>query len=129
MNKLRTVMLTGLCIAVVGCGPAIEAVPFTDTRAEPTTGEVLLFSSKVPDCAYDELGLITGHRRGFFTSLDDVLAKMRERVRAMGGHAIVGLGSSEVVTGASQIGGSVTVDTNDRLAGTVIRFRDADCRH
>lgn len=128
MKMKRAILLTGVSILTAGCGPAIQSTRFRDTVPEPTTGEILLYSLKLPECPYDELGLISGKRRGFLTSLDDVLERMRERVREMGGHAIVGLGASEVVTGASGVGQAVTVDTTDRLAGTVIRFTDPDCR-
>lgn len=124
-------LIATLVWLTAACGPSIQSARFTPGVAPPAragAGEVLVFSTRLPECAFEEIGLVTGKPRGFWTSLETVLENMRERAREMGGDAIVGLGTSEVVTGASQAGGSVSLQTADRLAGTVVRFEDADCR-
>ncbi len=45
----------------------------------------------------------------------------------MGGEAIVGIGQMQSVGGGTVINGSVTIETRDGLAGTVIRFTDPAC--
>ena len=108
--------------------PQIQSARFGDPEPAATTVEILIFSSKQPECEYEEIGLVSGRQRGFWTTLENVLEKMRERAREMGGHAIVGLGTSEVVTGGTETAGSVSLNTTGRLAGTVVRFTDPSCR-
>ena len=124
--RMRSLLATTALLAA--CGPSIQSARFQDVSPGPSADRILLFSSKLPECPYEEVGLITGKSRGFWTSLESVLEGMRDHARDMGGDAIVGLGTSEVVTGGSQAGNSVNVHTADRLTGTVVRFSDPDCR-
>jgi hypothetical protein len=117
-----------LAMVMAGCGPSIQSTRFMAARPEPTSGEILLYSTKLPECPYDEVGLISGKRRNFWVSMEDVLEEMKVRAREMGGHAIVGIGSGEVVTGATQSGNAVSLDTTELLTGTVVRFPEAQCR-
>jgi hypothetical protein len=125
---MRHRVLFVACAFLAGCGPAIQSANFSTPAPEPTTAEILLYSTKLPECPYEEVGLISGRSRVFWTSQEAVLAHMRERAREMGGDAIVGLGTSEVVTGGTHVAGTVNVNSANRMAGTVVRFTDPDCR-
>ena len=120
-----TLALT-LVTGAAGCAPKIMSARLTGLPAQPD-GNVALYSTKRPECPYDEIGLITGNRRHAWTSLDDVLAAMRTRALTMGGDAIVGLATGEEVSG-SGAEGVVNIDTSISLKGTVVRFTDRRCR-
>jgi hypothetical protein len=111
-----------------GCAPSISATRFGDFAARPADHEVRLYSTRLPACGYEEVGLISGKRRTPWTSGEEVLAAMRRRAREVGGDAIVGLGTVAHPGGVAP-GESVSSDATGGLSGVVIRFTDPDCRH
>jgi hypothetical protein len=123
----RVVVVLAL-VAIAGCGPHIQSARLVDRFFEPAAGEISVYSTRRPECPYEEIALITGSRRSAWNNLDDVLMAMRERARALGGDAIVGLGSGEEVSGTAVPDGVVSVDSNVILKGTVARFSDRNCR-
>jgi hypothetical protein len=115
--------------SAAGCGPSIDSARFNGApRPQPRTAEVQIFSAKLPECAFEELGIVTGKRRVSWTSLDEVLEALRVRAREMGGDAIVRLGASEAVEAGVYQGGA-NVGTVPSLSGTVIRFSNPGCVH
>jgi hypothetical protein len=60
--------------------------------------------------------------------MEDVAESVRQAARELGGDAIIGVTNAEQISGGTVIGPTVTVDTEPVLSGTVIRFRDDDCR-
>ena len=109
-------------VLLLGCSPAIDSAQFVRMAPGPSGQEIRIFSHKLPTCAYDELGRITGARRHGFQSLQEVLDAMRERAREMGGHAILGLGAVQQPSGVD-----AEDDPATALTGTVIRFSDESC--
>jgi hypothetical protein len=96
--------------------------PWLPPRA--SDAEVHLFSTRAPECPYDEIALLTGYydRTGriprYSVSDEEALAAMKAKARQMGGDAIAGLTDSD------------SRDHGPRRAikGTVIHFRDESCR-
>src|SRR5688572_3859763 len=112
-----------LVLGAAACSPAVSSGKFSSQPFPPTTGEITLYSTKLPACAYDEIGLVHVKRRHGFTDMQDLIDAMRERAQEMGGDAVVGVGLAvRVKTGDDNI-------TTDRdLAGTVVRFQQPDCK-
>lgn len=124
--ELRPLLALTLTGTLAGCGPAISSARFTQAPPRPPDHEIRLYATKLPMCAYQEIGIVLGKERAF-TSLDDVIAAMRERALELGGDAIVGLGQTQNVAGGTIIDNTVSIESRDGLAGTVIRFTDEAC--
>jgi hypothetical protein len=114
-------------LLLAACGPAISSAFFKQASPRPAGSVVQLYSTRLPSCPYEEIGVVKGRRRAF-ASMQDVLSAMKERAREMGGDAIVGLGQGRTVTGATVVNDVASLDVSDGLAGTVIRFTDPNCR-
>jgi hypothetical protein len=114
-----------IVLLAVACGPKVQSARFGETPApRPGTQPIQVFSTKLPECPFEELALVRVEKRHGFTSLQAMLDAMRHRAREMGGDAIVGVGhTSSVEAGVA----SGTATTTDGIAGTVIRFTDAAC--
>ena len=122
-----TLLAIPLTVVLTACGPAVSSGRFGEMPLPPTTGDVQLFSSKMPSCAYDEVGLVHVRRRHGFTDLQQLVDAMKERARVMGGHAVVGVALAPKVEGTISIEGA-DVSTDEGLRGTVVRFKDPSCR-
>lgn len=122
-RRAASVLLAALLVA--GCGPRVQSARFGETPApRPATQPIQVFSTKLPECPFEELALVRVEKRHGFTSLQAMLDAMRHRAREMGGDAVVGVGHTTGVD-AGVAGGTAT--TTDGIAGTVIRFTDAAC--
>jgi len=115
-------------LLLAACGPTISSAYFKQAPPRPPEAEIQLYSTKAPTCPYEEIGLVRG-RKTALTTMQGVLVALQKRAREMGGDAIIGLGAGSAVTGATAITKDfATVDVNDGMSGTVIRFTDPDCR-
>jgi hypothetical protein len=114
-------------ILLVACGPAVQSAPFHSVPPRPADHQIVLFSTKLPTCPYEEVGLVTGHRRHGFNSYESVLEAMKDRAREMGGDAIVALSQQQTVNGGTVVGKAVSINTSEGLSGTVIRFTESSC--
>jgi hypothetical protein len=112
-------------VALAACGPSIDSARFVDAMPGPRAAEVQLFSTKVPACAYDEIGLIRGDKRSGFDSLQEVVDGMRARARDMGGDAIIAVGMGKHLQGSSAV---ETGESSSVLSGIVVRFKDSGCK-
>ncbi|MEJ2218365.1 MAG: hypothetical protein P8099_17315 [Gemmatimonadota bacterium] len=126
--KRPRVLIPASLLLLTACGPAISSAFFEQAPPRPPDSQVQLYSTRLPSCPYEEIGLVRGRKRAF-SSMQAVLASLQRRAREMGGDAIVGLGQGRTVTGATVVNDVASVDVSDGLAGTVIRFTDPDCRH
>jgi hypothetical protein len=122
-----TLLIAGASALFLACAgrPHVRSVPFGSFPSQPPDHEVSLYSTKMPECPYEEVGLVSGERRGLGASDEQVLAAVIRQARKMGGDAIVGIGQVRHVSGGGQ---SVSVDTMP-LSGTVVRFTDPHCRY
>jgi hypothetical protein len=123
--------VTGGLVTLSGCHPSVTSTQFRQLTPLSEEIPVELYSAAMPECPFDEVGLVSSNRPNPWTSMDEVLAALVRRARVMGGDAIVGLretpprGGDTVIFVAS----SDENTTSRTLSGTVIRFRDASCRH
>jgi hypothetical protein len=128
-----SLMLTraAVLLAVVmttACAPQVRSVRF-DGAAEPRpdTHPIRIYSSRVPDCPYEEMGLVRAREApaAIGTSMEALLEAMRVRARRMGGDAIVGIAQAGTPDGSPASG--VSLNASDGLSGTVVRFTDPAC--
>ena len=117
-------MVVATALGAVGCGPAVQSAAFTALPPRPPDHPIRLFSTKLPTCAYEEVGLVSARKRTL-VSMDDVLAGLVERAREMGGDAVVGIGQGAQVSGGGE--DLVTISSDPVLSGTVIRFTEEGC--
>jgi hypothetical protein len=125
-RRLADLALLCLTLSIVaGCGPRVRSARFGEQPAPREGGPpTQVFSTKLPECPYEELGLVRVEKGHGLTSMQAMLDAMRDRARRMGGDAVVGVGHISAVEG-SVAAGSVT--TAGGLAGTVIRYTDSAC--
>jgi hypothetical protein len=123
MNSI-THSRTLLLLALAGCGPNISSAQFADGIPSPAAAEVKVFSTKMPVCEFDEIGLIRGERDNAFSSLQGVMDAMREKARDMGGDAIIGVGVVRKPDGSTVVDAA---EASGTLSGVVIRFKDRGC--
>jgi hypothetical protein len=89
---------------------------------------VWMYSTERPRCPFEEIGTVRSRKPGFWVSMEDVAESVRDVARQLGGDAIIGVNNSSQINGGTVIGGTVNVDTDLVLSGTVIRFKDDECR-
>lgn len=104
----------------------MKSANFGEFAPRPGDHPILLFSSRLPSCPYEEVGLVRVDRGDFGSSMQTMLDRFRQRARDMGGDAVVGVGLTQSVQGGVL---PMSVSSRDGLAGTVIRFTDEDCRN
>jgi hypothetical protein len=120
----RLIALASLAVAVA-CAPRVTVTPLGAERTYPATPDsvaISLYATTTPECPYDEVAAVTAEGRGLMSSEPEVLAALKAKARAVGGHAIIGYTQSKRATGA----GSESYDIPVR-SGTAIRFRSTDC--
>jgi uncharacterized protein YbjQ (UPF0145 family) len=123
MRSLYLTVLAGaLCL---GCGASTQSARFV--KAAPLSADhvVRIFSTKLPACDYEELGIVQGEPQTGFTRMQAVLDKMTAEARHMGGDAIITLRQASALT--ANEGGAVSLDSSIALTGVVVRFKVADC--
>jgi hypothetical protein len=126
---MRKIIAIAACPALlVACGPAVRSAPFKSVPARPPDHEIMLFSTKLPSCPYDEIGLVTAKPEYRWNSHEDVLEALKQRARKMGGDAVVGLSQQQTVNGGTVWGSTVNINSSDALTGTVIRFTEEGCK-
>lgn len=121
---------SALLLLIAGCAPSINSATFRpEARTEPASdAPVRVYAEARPRCPVEEVGIVSGTwSNGLLpSSPDQVLQAMRERARKMGGDAIVGLTTSEVVDvqAVPAVGGTLPTHV---LRGIVVRFADSSC--
>ncbi|MFW6079264.1 MAG: hypothetical protein ACODAE_06570 [Gemmatimonadota bacterium] len=121
-------VVVAAAVAASACGPSVRSATFTERSPRPRDHPVRVYSTQLPECDYEELGLVrVSEGMAFAVSLDAMLDALRERAREMGGDAVVGVTQISTTEGGTVTGQAVNLNTDDGLAGTVIRFSDADC--
>lgn len=119
------VPVTLLLLLNSGCGASVRVTPFSPGKYPPRPAEhaIQMFSTKAPECPYEELGLIHAEPETGLTKWQRVVDGFLARARQLGGDAII-------LRHASQLRASeenVVVD-NEVLIGTVVRFETAACQ-
>jgi hypothetical protein len=122
-----------LAALLTGCGPAIDTVRLAPVPYPPRPHDfrIRMYSTERPRCPYEELATIRGRKRSAFVSMDDVTEAVRRVARELGGDAVIGVtGGTQLSGGGTVIGGtgSVSVESEPYITGTIVRFKEDDCR-
>jgi hypothetical protein len=109
---MRGVVLVALLS--LGC-VTTTVVRLSPTKFEPRPAQtpIAVYGSQRPSCAFTEIAIVKARRETWMASRDAALDALRNRARQLGGDAVVNL----------------AFDDSDALTGTVIRFKDEDCKH
>ena len=115
MRAQLTVLAT---FALAGCGPNIQTFALSEPYPARGPAEPIVVSSvAIPECPYEELGLVTV-RETFDVHGPAILEAVKDEARRLGGDAVLGLTPVHKVKGRG----------GDGLTGTVVRFTDPECR-
>jgi hypothetical protein len=87
-----------------------------------------MYSTERPRCPFEEIGTVRARKPNIFVSMEDVAESVRRVARELGGDAIIGLTNVSQISGGTVIGSTVSVDSDPVISGTVVRFKDDDCR-
>jgi len=138
----RTVTLLLLSALLAGCSPAVRSTVFVDRPPKPADQPIRVYRTLLPQCPYEEIGLVTSGQGNKFTSTEAALDALRTRAREMGGDAVIGLSYSEERAGGMLLPSyrspvnpfpqppSYTVVPGaalTTLSATVVRFTDPQC--
>jgi hypothetical protein len=131
MMKNRRLAMAALFVPmVIGCAPSVDTVRLSPVRYPPRPHDfrIRMYSTERPRCPFEEIGTVRSRKPGFWVSMEDVAESVRDVARELGGDAIIGLTNTTQLNGGTVIGSTVSIDTDPVLNGTVIRFREDDCR-
>jgi hypothetical protein len=100
---------------LAGCATASQVVPLAVTEYAPRPADypILLYSAALPTCAFEEIAIIRAHKEVGFVSGGAVVHALRRKARELGGDAVVRVS---------------LLDDKGGLSGTVVRFRNDDCK-
>ena len=124
-RRVRAIALIVSVAAVAGCASA-KFIPTREAfQAKPENCAMEIFSSRVPDRAYEEIGIIEGKGMLGAESLEDVLPEMIKKACLAGGDALILISSERAirVSGAEDFIGS---DEELNTVATVIVWTDGD---
>ena len=130
MRNRRLAMAALLVPMLIGCAPSVDTVLLSPVRypARPHDFRIRMYSTQRPRCPFEEIGTVRSRKPGFWVSMEDVAESVRDVAREMGGDAIIGVTNATQLNGGTVIGSTVSIDTDPVLSGTVVRFKDDDCR-
>jgi hypothetical protein len=118
-RKLRVVILLALVAVLGGCATAKFIPTGQIYPSKPEHCDIEVFTSRVPERPYEEIGIIEGEGSLGAESLEDVLPEMIKEACKAGGDGLILLSSEHSVN----VGGSDDfIGSNDELhtVGTVI---------
>lgn len=112
-----------------GCGlrPATRATVFQHHPPKPDNYPIIIYRTKLPECPYDEIGIISSKRKTKLITMEQVIESIKQKARQMGGDAVIGLSEVNEVKGADVSNSGVVLDRDLVLSGTVIKFKDPEC--
>jgi hypothetical protein len=87
-----------------------------------------MYSTQRPRCPFEELATVRSRKPNFFVSMEDVAESIRQVAREMGGDAVIAVTTGGELRGGTVVGGNVSMDTDPVLNGTIVRFKEDDCR-
>ena len=107
------------------CGASVRVTPFVAGKypSRAVDHPIQMFSTKTPECPYEELGLIRSEPENGLTRWERVVDGLLTHARQMGGDAVILRQAGEF-----RATGDEVVVNDDVLAGTVIRFQGAGCQ-
>ncbi len=101
-------------LALPACVTSTRVVRLSPTPHEPRPENtaIELYSAHLPRCPFEEIGIVSAHRETWLVPGDAVADALRNRARELGGDAVVRVGFLSA----------------GELTGTVVRFKQDDCR-
>ena len=130
---MRTRNNISLVLFLAGCGPAVHSATYVPNlpASKHAGAPVRIYQSTRPACAFEEIGLVRVRPRSPTHSLDDLLTAMRNRARAMGGDAIIGLSAAETPDGAVIVPSAsvsvASISSSPLYTGSVVHFTNPAC--
>ena len=134
--RAQTSVLVLTLSLVAACAPQVRSasyVPQPQARAEADAAQMRIYEHTRPDCAFEEIGRVTGRPGLFARGNDAILNAMRRRAGEMGGDAIIAFGErmkdagSVVIPVAENAATAVDTGSTSHYVGTVVRFTDPAC--
>lgn len=123
-----------LAASLAACGPQVRSAAYVPApEPRQASGMMRIYEHTRPDCAFEEIGRVTGRASLPIHSPDEVANAMRRRAAAMGGDAIIAFGErmedagSVVIPVSEQTVAAVDIGSSSHFVGTVIRFTDPSC--
>ena len=107
-------------LVVCACSPVVQSTRLGPAYpSRPPESDILVFSVRTPECAFEEIALITAENEPAlkFIGVVEPLDAVQNQARRLGGHALIGLTQLPPAEGFR--GG---------LRGTVIRFLQESCQ-
>lgn len=131
MSTTRRLAMAALVVPMLAaCVPSVDTVRLSPVRYPPRPDDfrIRMYSTQRPRCPFEEIGTVRSRKPGFWVSMEDVAESVRDVARELGGDAIIGVTNATQLNGGTVIGSTVSIDTDPVLTGTVIRFKEDDCR-
>jgi hypothetical protein len=122
-RRLRAIVVIAVAATVAGCASA-KFIPTAGGYApKPENCAMEVFTSRVPDRPYEEIGIIEGQGMMGAESLEDVLPEMIKEACKAGGDALILLSTERSVNVG---GGDDFIGSNEELhtTATVIVWTD-----
>lgn len=111
-----------------GCAPATRVTVFQHHPPKPDNYPIIIYRTKLPECPYDEIGIVSSRQRNKLITMEQVIESIKQKARQMGGDAVIGLSEVNESQGAVVSNNGFVLDRDPVLSGTVIKFKDLDCR-
>ncbi len=112
------VVLVASAALLIACGPKVKSYAYMELQALPYDHEVAVFSETLPECEYEQVGLIAA----------DDMERTKDRAREMGADGVIGTvdAESQSQNPKSAVCGTPRCLTFNTVA---IRFSDPACRY
>jgi hypothetical protein len=129
-TSLRVVLPAVVAAALASCAPSVDTARLSPATYPPRPADfrIRMYSTQRPRCPFEELATVRSRKPNFFVSMEDVAESIRQVARELGGDAVIAVTTGGELRGGTVIGGSVSMDTDPVLNGTIIRFKEEDCR-
>jgi hypothetical protein len=119
-----------LLVLLTSCAPSVQTARLSPVTypPRPVDFRIRMYSTQRPRCPFEELATVRSRKPSIFVSMEDVAESLRRVTREMGGDAVISVRGTSEISGGTVIGGAVSVDSDPILSGTIIRFKNDECR-
>jgi hypothetical protein len=122
--------LTIVAAMLTSCAPSVDSARLSPVAypPRPANFRIRMYSTERPRCPFEELATVRSRKPSIFVSMEDVAESIRRVAREVGGDAVIAVNTGGELRGGTVIGPTVSMETDPILSGTVIRFKQDDCR-
>jgi len=110
---------------LTGCSPSVRTITFQKLPPKSDDTQIKIFRVKMPQCNFEEIGIVHSCKRNRFISMEAVVNSLRVEARKMGGDALIDLNETNRIHQINKYG---KIIRDPVLSGTVIKFTDPNCR-